>query len=80
MPGPRATPTGTVLSYEWFVYPEPGTYRGAVTILGANNELATVHVPPMPPAGPSTSFLAVTDNGQPPLTRYRRVVIKATEK
>ncbi|MGO9202933.1 MAG: nucleoside hydrolase-like domain-containing protein [Limisphaerales bacterium] len=73
-------PDGDRLSYEWFVYPEPGTYRGPLTILGANNELATVHVPDDAAHRTIHVVLAVTDSGQPPLTRYRRVVIKATEK
>ena len=50
-------PDGDRLSYEWFVYPEPGTYRGPVTILGANTEACDRAMSPtMPPARPSTSF------------------------
>ncbi len=78
----RATrdPDGNVLSYEWFVYPEPGTYRGQVTISGANTEAATVRVPGDAAGHTIHVVLIVTDNGQPPLTRYRRVVITAGKR
>ena len=75
----RATrdPDGDRLSYEWFVYPEPGTYRGPVAILGTNAELATVRVPDDASGQTIHVILTVTDSGQPPLTRYRRVVVTA---
>ncbi len=68
-------PDGDRLSYKWFVYPEPGTYHGPVTIVGTNTELATMRVPDNASGQTTHVVLTVTDNGQPPLTRYRRVVV-----
>jgi hypothetical protein len=66
---------GDRLSYAWFVYPDAGTYSGAVTIDGAASSAATVHVPADAAGKEIHVLLGVTDSGQPPLTRYRRVVI-----
>jgi hypothetical protein len=68
-------PDGDHLSYEWFVYPEPGTYRGIVTIAGTNTGVSTVRIPDDASGHTIHVLLTVTDNGQPPLTRYRRTVI-----
>jgi hypothetical protein len=68
-------PDGDRLSYEWCVYPEPGTYRGPVTILGTNAAVSTVQIPADASGQTIHVVLTVTDNGQPPLTRYRRAVI-----
>ncbi len=68
-------PDGDRLSFRWFVYPEAGTYgrdvplsdpRAATTALTLPADAAgkTVHV-----------VLAVTDGGEPALTRYRRVIL-----
>jgi hypothetical protein len=73
--GASRDPDGDRFSYEWFVYPEPGTYRGPVTILGTNTEVSTVRIPADASGQTIHVVLIVTDNGQPPLTRYRRAVI-----
>ena len=39
-------PDGDKLRYEWFVYPEPGTYGGPVTLAGADTPKCTLHIPP----------------------------------
>ena len=69
-------PDADALRYEWVVYPEAGTYRGppvaienaaageAVMVAPAVEAPATVHV-----------ILIVTDDGEPALTRYRRVIV-----
>lgn len=63
------------LTYRWFVYSEPGTYRGDVRIDGGNTSTAILHIP-ADAAGKSIHVvLVVTDNGTPPLTRYRRIVV-----
>ena len=65
--------------FEWFPYPEAGTYRGAVTMEGTNASVAFLTVP-RDAAGQSIhAIVAVTDRGEPPLTRYRRVVLDATD-
>lgn len=70
-------PDGHSLSYEWFVYPEPGTYRGAVTLAGANSATARVRIPDDAAGTTIHVIVAVRDDGAPRLARYRRVVIAA---
>jgi dienelactone hydrolase len=65
------------LTYQWFVYPEAGTYRGHVTIEGTNAAIATVRIPGDASGQSIHVIVAVTDTGQPPLTRYRRAVLAA---
>ena len=75
-------PDGQALAFRWFYYGEPGTLaissgRTAtpLRIDGADTMNASFVAPPV--ARPETMhmILAVTDNGAPPLTRYRRVIV-----
>lgn len=80
-------PDGDLLSYEWFCYEEPGT-RGMSSsdsgvkhdIIGFDQQKAwlTVKTSRVMPPGTGTMHivLAVTDNGAPRLTRYKRVIIE----
>ena len=76
-------PDGNALSYLWFYYPEPGTLSVAtgrsgapVTIDKAGERDASFEVPKsFPKPGTMHVILAVTDNGTPALTRYRRVIV-----
>lgn len=63
------------LSYRWYVYPDPGTYRAAVTIRDATSARAALDVPAGATGQTVHVILEVTDDGAPPLTRYRRVVV-----
>jgi hypothetical protein len=71
-----ADPDGDRLSYRWFVYPEAGTYRGEVKIDGADRSEAIIVVPADAAGMEIHAILEVTDSGSPPLTRYRRAVIR----
>lgn len=73
-------PDGQELSYEWSIYPEAGTYRGAVTIADATKPAAHLRVPA--DAGGKTIhvLLTVRDRGAPPLARYRRVVVTCSQR
>ncbi len=67
---------GDTLSYEWKFYPEAGTYLGQIDIENTNN-MTTSLVVPEDASGTVLHILLVhTDNGSPPLTRYRRLVIQ----
>ena len=66
---------GDRLAYRWYVYPEPGTYRGAVRIRGEGAEQAVLDVPADAAGKTIHVVLEATDSGAPPLTRYRRVVV-----
>jgi hypothetical protein len=73
-----ADPDGGVLSYHWFVYPEPGNHRATVSL--ADDDGATITwTPPNDATGQSVHFiLRVSDNGSPPLVRYRRAIVRVT--
>ena len=87
-------PDGQQLTYSWFQYAEAGatgTNLAAVDITGAGTAKAVVTAtspcrpkwfPNMPCSGPGTAhiILAVTDNGSPRLTSYRRIVLKVPAK
>ena len=82
-------PDGQPLTYRWFLYPEAGLTgaRGAdVSLSGDDKPVAQVTVkspcrpmwlPLVPCQGPGVMhvILAVTDNGSPRLTSYRRIII-----
>lgn len=80
-------PDGNDLGYEWFYYPEPGTFTVAtartgapVAIQDASRQTASFVVPErFLRAGTMHFIVAVTDNGKPPLTRYRRVIVDVSE-
>lgn len=83
-------PDGDLLSYEWFCYEEPGTRRMSNSTTGVKHEIhdsnkskawlkvKTSRVMP-PGTGTMHIILAVTDNGSPRLTRYKRIIIEVEE-
>ncbi|MBN1482888.1 DUF1593 domain-containing protein [candidate division KSB1 bacterium] len=63
------------LFYTWRFYPEAGNYFGWIDIENENNK-STGFVIPKDAAGTTLHIvLILTDDGSPPLTRYRRLVI-----
>jgi hypothetical protein len=76
-------PDGNSLSYRWFYYPEPGTLTvaagrsGAPVAIDKATERDASFVVPRNFLKPGMMhiILAVTDNGVPALTRYRRVIV-----
>lgn len=67
---------GQSLAYAWSHYREAGTYNGTVSIGNASSSQATFTVPADAPVGSTIHvILAVSDNGAPALTRYRRLVV-----
>lgn len=77
-------PDGDALSYAWFVYNEAGTFvtsqgttGGPVRIENADQAQARLIVPDsrLFRMGEMHVVLAVTDQGAPALTRYRRMII-----
>ena len=84
-------PDGQNLSYTWFQYPEAGAMDenlATVTIANANTAKAIITATaacrakwlplPIPCNGMGTAhvILAVTDDGAPRLTSYRRIIVK----
>jgi len=77
-------PDGDALSYEWFYYGEAGTFTTSdsrsgqpLTIADATKSRASFVVPTSRVLRHGTMHivLAVTDDGTPRLTRYRRVIV-----
>ena len=77
-------PDGDALSYEWFYYGEPGTFSTSsartgtpVTVEDSDKAEAWFVVPTSRVLRNGTMhiILAVTDQGSPPITRYRRVIV-----
>lgn len=87
--GRSSDPDGQQLSFHWFHYAEAGVADGnlaALTFTGADSRRASVKVdaacrplwlPVIPCRGGGTAhiILAVTDNGSPHLTSYRRIIL-----
>jgi hypothetical protein len=69
-------PDGDKLSFLWWHYRDPGTYKGEVAIKDPERSAASVTVPADAKPGDTIHLIAqVTDGGKPPLTRYARVII-----
>jgi len=72
-----ATPTATPSTFLWWVYAEAGTGSlEPVRLDAAAAPRVTVHVPRRTASREIHVVLEVTDRGDPPLTRYRRVVLR----
>lgn len=81
---PSTDPDGDALGFNWFVYNEAGTFvtaqarsGDAVRIEDADKATARLIVPTtrLFRMGELQVIVAVTDRADPPITRYRRVVI-----
>lgn len=73
-------PDGDALTYQWMVYPEVGTFAGDVAIDGECTATCSIDVPLEALGKTIHVILVVTDDGDPPLTRYRRIVITGTSE
>jgi hypothetical protein len=79
------TSTGTIdpdmnnLTYQWWVYQEAGTVNDGYIIENENQPTVTVYIPTEVEENELHVILSVTDNGEPNLTRYRRVVFTIYE-
>ena len=69
-------PDGGRLSYRWSTYVDAGTYWAELPIAGADGPEATVAVPADAAGRTAHVILEVTDHGVPPLTSYRRAVLR----
>ena len=69
-------PDGDALEFRWWVYREAGSYWADVPIPDADRADALLSVPQDAAGRTIHVILEVTDSGSPPLTAYRRVVLK----
>lgn len=73
-------PDGDALTYQWFIYPEPGTFwhwRG-LHLRGASSPRLVLSLPTaidLDRPQHTHLILAITDTGTPSLTRYQRVIV-----
>lgn len=68
-------PDGDRLSYRWFHYPEPGSYRGKLSIEAADREGCIVRIPLDAGGKDLHLILRASDSGEPSLCGYRRVIV-----
>jgi hypothetical protein len=69
-------PDGDKLCFAWRYYSEPGTYRGVAPILQQSDGARCSFTAPTVEATQSLHIIAiVTDDGDPPLTRYARCIV-----
>jgi hypothetical protein len=74
--GASSDPDGDSLSHRWYLYPEAGSWKAPVEMLGADNLYRRGFVAPRVTKRETAHFiLEVTDKGVPPLTRYQRVIV-----
>jgi hypothetical protein len=67
---------GDTLSYRWWQYVGPGSYPGKVAIDNPDAPQATLRVPEDLAPGQTIHLICqVRGDGQPPLTRYARVIV-----
>lgn len=72
-------PENDQLTFKWWIMPEAGTYKEKVTIQNDNSHKITFDIP-SDSAGKSIHIICeVTDNGEPALTSYRRIIIMSKE-
>ena len=70
-------PDGDALGYTWWQYVEAGSYAQNVPLPDANQPTIAVEVPATAREGDTIHLICqVSDQGQPPLTRYRRIVLR----
>jgi hypothetical protein len=70
-------PDGNRLRYRWYVYREAGSYAGAVLLRDDTSPQAALDIPANAVGRTIHVILEVTDDGDPTLTRYRRIVVTA---
>lgn len=75
-------PDGDNLSYLWFQYAEVGSYKKPVPFGQAENlyRIPWIMAPVVEKPETTHFILKVTDKGNPPLTRYKRVIINIIPK
>jgi len=71
---------GNKLTYKWWQYKEAGTYEGMVKIDNPANRKATFVVPRDNRNGTIHIILEVSDNGDPVLVSYKRIIITIGSK
>ncbi|TWT35256.1 hypothetical protein KOR34_01440 [Posidoniimonas corsicana] len=66
---------GDSLTYRWQFYPEAGSYKGQIDVVDADQIKAQLVVPKDAAGETAHVLLVVSDDGNPALTRYRRLIV-----
>ena len=75
--GLATDPDGDKLSYKWWQYPEPGTYKGDVKISKPKKSKTKIKIGADLKNGETIHLiLQVTDSQFPNLTRYQRIILE----
>ncbi len=73
--GLSSDPDGDQISSHWMIYPEAGTFRGEILLTQSGHQMTLT--PPLEARSKEIHLiLQVKDNGEPPLTTYRRVIME----
>ncbi|MEZ6042993.1 MAG: DUF1593 domain-containing protein [Planctomycetaceae bacterium] len=68
-------PDGNSISVHWYVYPEPGSFRGQVILSSDNGTQTSFMAPSVDSMQTIHIVMEVIDNGIPALSSYRRAVV-----
>jgi hypothetical protein len=68
-------PDGDALAYHWWVYKEAGSYQGEVKIADAYKESGRLTAPQVDKERTIHIICEVTDNGEPSMSAYRRLIL-----
>ncbi len=71
-------PDGDNLSFLWFHYPEAGTYQDTIEMGAENVHEVYVTAPKVTKKETAHFIVKVIDKGNPPITRYQRVIVTIT--
>lgn len=67
------------LNFKWWVLPEAGTYEKKISIRNKNSNKITIQIPPDSAGKTFHVICEITDNGEPNLTSYRRIIVHSKE-
>lgn len=68
-------PDADLITPQWFIYHEAGTYQGDIALVATQDHQATFAAPVVNAPQTVHAILQVQDNGKPGLTAYRRAVV-----
>lgn len=71
-------PDGDSLTYYWFQYPEAGTYKNSVDFGAPDVAGIDMTAPKVEKPETIHFILRVSDKGDPPLARYKRIIVTVT--
>jgi len=73
---PSSDPDGNQLTYKWWIHDEVSNTKSEISIKNGDQAKASLTIPEAAKAGSMIHVICeVTDNGNPSLTRYARVIL-----